>query len=309
MNIFTQGDNNFSEGIETLIVSLCKNNNFENHHFYIMETNITTKNKNKILNLQKKYDVIISFLKPKGTEFKKDLFINAPRYNYEGMLRLLMHEYVPINVDRILYLDADIVVNGNIKDFYYQSFEGKHIVVHSTRRDGGGNYLYDVECGLYNIIKIKLPVNTNVFNNGVFLANLKLWRTDINEQLYIDFLTKNRDDIVLVDQDLMNLVFLEKAKKINNRNYNCTYNHTARLNRKEIKYIKKNVKIIHFVEKIKPWNYSRYLSISIFPFYMKYYKINHPFLYIFRYLIFFFLKPFQVFRIIVRKVIREWNTR
>ena len=304
MNIFTQGDNNFTEGIETLIVSLCVNNTFEQHHFFIMETNISEKNKGRILSLQKKYKVVITFIKPKGTEFKDPIFTSMPRYNYEGMLRLLMHEYLPNNIDRVLYLDSDIIVMGNLKDYYNQDFEGKHIVVHSTKRDGSGNYTYDIECGLYDMTRIKLPENEPIFNNGVFLANLPFWRKDINEEIYLRYLKQNEGDICFIDQDLMNLVFLGKSKKIIDRNYNCTYRHTIKIPKDYFEYIKTNTKILHFVERIKPWNYKRYLSSRLFYFYMKYYRIEHPISFYYRYSIFYIAKPIHLITRIFRKLIR-----
>lgn len=304
MNIFTQGDNNFTEGIETLIVSLVVNNPFEQHHFFIMETNISEKNKERIILLQKKYNVLITFIKPKGTEFKDPIFTSMPRYNYEGMLRLLMHNYLPNELDRILYLDADIVVMGSLKDYYYQDFEDKHIVVHSTKRDGSGNHTYDIECGLYDMTKIKLPKDELIFNNGVFLVNLPLWRKDIDEELYLDCLKQNKDDIRFIDQDLMNLVFLGKTKKIIDRNYNCTYRHTIKLPKDYFEYIKNNTKILHFVERIKPWNYKHYLSSRLFYFYMKYYRIEHPISFFYRYLVFYIAKPIHLLTRAYRKLIR-----
>lgn len=296
MNIFTQGDNKFAEGIEMLITSLCENNKFERNHFYIMQTDISDKNIKRLLKLKTRYDLEITFVKPTGKEFQDSLFKSAPRYYYEGMLRLLMHQYLPNKLDRILYLDSDIIIMKNLKNYYYQDFEGKHIVVHSTRRDGSGNYTYDLEAGLYKLIKIKLPTDELIFNNGVFLVNLPLWRRDITEKTYLDCLVNYYNDIRLVDQDLMNLVFLGKAKKIINRNYNCTYYHKIKLSNDYVKYIKNNVVVLHFVEKTKPWMYTKYCSIPLFGFYMKYYKINHFLSYYYRFLIFYVLKPYHVLK-------------
>ena len=301
MNIFTQGDNNFAEGIETLIVSLCINNGFEKHHFFIMETNISKKNKERIIKLQKKYNVVIDFLKPRGNEFKEEIFVNMPRYNYEGMLRLLMHEYLPQNINRILYLDADIVVMGNLYSYYYQDFENKHIIVHATKRDGSGNYTFDIESGLYELTNIKLPEDELIFNNGVFLANLPLWRKDITEDTYLRCLKTNKNDISFIDQDLMNLVFLGKAKKFIDRNYNCTYRYSIKLPKNYFNYIKNNTKILHFVEKIKPWNYWKYYSTRLFYFYMNYFIIEHPIQFLYRYTVFYFLKPCHFLNKVIRK--------
>lgn len=307
MNIFTQGDNKFSEGIEMLITSLCENNKFERNHFYIMQTDISDKNVKKLLKLKSHYDLDITFIKPTGKEFQDSLFKSAPRYYYEGMLRLLMHQYLPKDIDRILYLDSDIIIRKSLKEYYYQDFEGKHIVVHSTRRDGSGNYTYDLEAGLYKLTKIKLPENENIFNNGVFLVNLPLWRKDITEKTYLNCLKANYEDIMLVDQDLMNLVFLGKAKKIIDRNYNCTYYHAIRLPKDYIKYIKENVVILHFVEGIKPWKYSKYLSIPLFRLYMQYYKINHLLSYCYRYSVFYLVKPYQYLYKALKKLSRKKN--
>ena len=196
---------------------------------------------------------------------------------------------------------------GSLKEYYYQDFENNYIVVHSTKKDGTGNYTFDIESGLYNMTKINLPKGELIFNNGVFLVNLPLWRKNINEEIYYNCLKQNKNDICFIDQDLMNLVFLGKAKKIIDRNYNCTYRHTIKIPRNYFKYIKKNTKILHFVEKIKPWNYKHYLSSKLFYFYMKYYRIEHPISFYYRFLIFYTAKPIHFIVKVYKKILRVLN--
>ena len=53
-----------------------------------------------------------------GIQAEKDDFAEIgadPRYRQEANLRLQMQKLLPENVSRILWLDADIIVNGNIQ--------------------------------------------------------------------------------------------------------------------------------------------------------------------------------------------------
>lgn len=304
MNVFTQANEKFYKGLETLIVSFCVNNNFEKNTFFIVNTDFSKKHLSCLKKLSKNYDFKLFLISPSKKEFQDEVFKNSPRYIYEGMIRLLMHKYVPKYISRIIYLDADIIINKSIKEFYYQDFDEKYIIVHSTRKDGLGNFTFDIESGLFDMMKIPLPKDNLIFNNGVFIADLDKWRIDINEDLYYKFAKKYSKDIMFIDQDLMNLVFGDKAKKIIDRNYNCTYRNSIKIPKNYYDYISKNTCIIHYVEKIKPWMFYHYTS-KLFHFFMKYFKINHPLLSIYMYFIFYCFKPFHFFKRAIKKIFRE----
>jgi lipopolysaccharide biosynthesis glycosyltransferase len=48
---------------------------------------------------------------------------------YEAYFSLCCHEYLPADVDRILYIDAgDVIIDGDISDYYFGDFEGKSLI-------------------------------------------------------------------------------------------------------------------------------------------------------------------------------------
>ena len=50
--------------------------------------------------------------------------LNNGRFSIEIYYRVLAQFLLPQTVDRIMWLDADIVICGTISDFYHQDFEG-----------------------------------------------------------------------------------------------------------------------------------------------------------------------------------------
>ena len=71
-----------------------------------------------------------------------------------------------INQERVLYLDADIIVNGSLADFYYSDLEGAPVgVVKDYCAWDNFSFPY-----------LDANVSTNYFNSGVLLIDTVKWR-------------------------------------------------------------------------------------------------------------------------------------
>ena len=55
-----------------------------------------------------------------------NLPVYAKRYPVEIYFRLFASLYLPSSVDRVLYLDTDIVVINNLKELYEMDFSGNY---------------------------------------------------------------------------------------------------------------------------------------------------------------------------------------
>jgi len=233
-----------------MLKSLFLNNPMESFTIYLMHSTLTEE---EIMDL-KDYVNIHSDENSKLEEVLIDdsCFNDAPtllHYTKAMYYRLLAFKFLPEKLDRILYLDPDILVINPIKELYNTDIE---------------NYLYAAAYhdlpSIKRINRIRLNQKIDAYyNSGVLLMNLKLQRASIDEKEIYDFVEKNKSKLIMPDQDIINSLFAKKIKTIDE----VLYNYDARYYRyykiksggeHDMDYVIKNTVIIHFCGRKKPWN-------------------------------------------------------
>ena len=93
---------------------------FENHkdnyiNIYILHSNLSDKQKENLISLSHEYKQHIHMI-----EVEEKYYSKAPslRWSKETYYRLLINELLPKNIDRIIYLDCDIVINNSVEELY-----------------------------------------------------------------------------------------------------------------------------------------------------------------------------------------------
>ena len=191
-------------------------------------------------------------------------------YSIAMYFRIFAHLLLPESIDRILYLDADIIVNKDITSFYAQDFEDKYMIVNKDKNADGEDVSKHKE-------ELGISQKHKYFNSGVLLMNLKKMREDITQEYLTSTIEDLQDVLWYPDQDVLNKVYENKVKYDDYNKYNAQYfygNHPSRLQLK-------NAQIIHFVGGIKPWCYKG--IISSFSKYFWIYKCKMNKLYVVEY--------------------------
>lgn len=188
----------------------------------------------------------------------KDI-IQERHVTYTALLKFYIPEIFK-NLDKILYLDSDVIIQTDLSEFYNHN-------IHD----------YYTECVLdiqtYNkkhLKKINYP-HEKYFNSGVLLLNLSKMRQDnVTEKLINHKLNAKVYDFM--DQDTLNFILGSKSKFISYK-YNFLpimlyrYNF-EQLNEffgekmpQDVKSLYESCCIIHLGGKEKPWTYDiKYLS-------------------------------------------------
>ena len=104
----------------------------------------------------------------------KDLPLDPSRFSIETYSRIIAQYVLPQNVERILWLDADMIICKNINDFYNVDFEGKAIVCAANLKQDTAKYFEH---------KIHLGMKTTdvYFNAGVILFNIAKLRKNMTK--------------------------------------------------------------------------------------------------------------------------------
>lgn len=241
MNVLISINKQFINPAKLMLFSLQKNCN-EKIDLYVMNNNLT---KNEISEL---FDYLRKKCRMNPIELKIDLdqLKNMPikssggqYFGIEAYNRLFCQYYLNENIDRILYLDADIVIDGDLKELYNCNFENNYYV---ACKDFAG-----IENG--DSTRLNLKENFSYMNSGVLLINLELLR-NIKLESLIELIDKYKDNIIYPDQDLLNLMYENKIKDISSKyNYIVKDERYTEINEKDIN----NISVYHYAGKNKPW--------------------------------------------------------
>ncbi len=136
----------------------------------------------------------------------------------EVYFRLLLPDLLPEEVDRILYLDADIVVNQNLRSFYEADFAGNLIL---GCRDLALKNLTIEQCLEKRSAKLRsLFEEHRYINSGVLLFHMEDLRKKYRFQDYLDLAEELEYKIFSPDQDLINYLHREEIGHVDEWKYN-----------------------------------------------------------------------------------------
>lgn len=248
IEIVFSSDNNYVQHLAVTIASILLNNKSKySYRFHILDGGITDKNKSNIEKLKKIQDFAIQYYKINENYFSS-LPLNRKNISVATYYRLELINILSKNIKKVIYLDCDIIVDGDISEFWETDISDVYSGV------------IEDESSVRNTLKLGLK---NYFNAGVLLLNLEKLRENNFQSKWIDYYNKNREIIDLQDQDILNGVFNNNVKWLPLKwNANSTiftkveYKHYY--TSKEAISAKKNRIIIHFTERFKPWSSNKY---------------------------------------------------
>lgn len=172
-------------------------------------------------------------------------------FGIESYSRIFCAFKLPENVEKILYLDADMICTGDIAELYNVEFDDKLWV---ACEDGGIEEK--------DLVRLNLPLDYRYINSGMLLINTKKIREIYNEKDMVKMIRDNQKVLVYPDQDFINKIFRNDIKIVNSK-----YNLIA----KGVRYkeLEEKPLIIHYAGSTKPWhdNISRFEIEYINPYY------------------------------------------
>jgi len=242
--VFLASDNNYSPFVATTILSIIKNTK-SFISFYVLDGGIHQSNKRKILSLSRKYkNFSVEFINMKTFELKK--FPDIKHYTTNAFSRYFIPELKP-DLKKVLYLDVDIIVTGDIAELYNQEL-GEYSIGAILEDYCPRNYTYLKEiCPAYN-------GGCNYFNSGVLIMNIDDFKKNNITQKLVETTIKLKDVLNCPDQDVLNLIF-ENNFKILDYKYNFFSGHEKYVissGKKELLEARENHLILHFTGG-KPW--------------------------------------------------------
>lgn len=291
-NILYQSDDNYAVFMGVSICSLLENNKkAEEINIYVIDDAISAGRKSELMQMAEEYERQLFFISPDSILEDRDI---ASAFSYTGMrknthsyLKLFADRLMPEVCGRLLYIDCDTAITGNIEE------------------------LFDIDMGTYAIgmvldslvmdsrCSVGMRENDNYYNSGVILLDLDRWRERNYAQRIIDHVKYGRV-YGTVDQDILNMEFLQEIYTLPisynlqpihlvypYKTYSAVYKHKEKYyTEQEIAEAVEKPKIVHYLRYIgeSPWNegnvhpgtiyFDRYLSMSLWKNYKKEKKKN-----------------------------------
>jgi len=257
MNILFAINHKFTDLLCNCIRSIVKNGGADHYDAYILHSDLQEKDR-KCIDLTAGDCMTCHYITVDESIFEG--FPESNRYPRQIYYRLAAPLLLPENLDRILYLDVDLVVINSLEELYHTDFEGNYYVACSHVKEI-----------LTKINQLRLGVEEVVpyINTGVMVMNLTVLRENLTIEQISDTAQKKMHTILLPDQDLLTVMHGERIKLVDTMRYNLSdrllsyHNANPRNQPLDLKWVRENVVIIHYYGKNKPWKsgYSGILNV------------------------------------------------
>lgn len=250
MNVLVSVNTSYLDKAETMLHSLRRNHS-EEITVYLLNRSLNSAEVARFRRyLNRNLRMGLEVVDMPRTEFDQ-LSMGNERFSVEVFYRVLAQFLLPETVDRILWLDADIVVCGNVSGFYYQDFGEKLLAVCPDA------VYYGEE-----IAQIKADLGLSeehvYFNSGVLLLNVEALRkkTDLND--IVQTAQSIAKYFTYPDQDLLNYLYTGQVKYCDQIKYNCQVKSFKELTKEQIN----EIAIFHYAGSEKPWTLYQIHSLS-----------------------------------------------
>ena len=199
MNVLYTCDNNYIWLMGISVISLFENNKTNSDiTVYLLGENISDKNEDILENIGRKYNRDIIIMEVSEIDIPDSLV--TARWPLSAFTRLFSGKLLPESIHKILYLDCDTIVKGDIRSL--------------DEVELGSNICGGIKDCIGKTYKenIGLQKNGLYINAGVLLLNLDELRKVNVKAMIDDYMKKYLKLINYADQDILNGIFEGKIK-------------------------------------------------------------------------------------------------
>ena len=257
MNLLITIDKNYLSQVKIMLHSVRWANPGVELQVYLLHSSLSPAHCKELKNFLLRQDIQLHSIEINDQELD-----NAPvtsRYPKEMYYRIFAARYLPSNIDRVLYLDPDLVVINSLEQLYQTPMEGYYFAA-ATHVKGFFRKL--------NQLRLEEYEDGPYINSGVMLMNLTLLRKKQNFSTVIHFLEKHQTGLLLPDQDLLSGLYGPHILLLDEYRYNMTERLFFFRPEAEafwdLDWVRQNSAIIHYCGRNKPWKKNYIGKLDIF---------------------------------------------
>lgn len=252
MNILVTLNRGYLYQLCVMLSTLAAADNNEHFDVYVMNSSLTEEDFSEVRT--RLADTFVRLIDVKIPEGEFDGAPVTDRYPKEMYYRIFAAKYLPENLDRILYLDPDIVVLRSLRELYDTDLEGYYYAAASHVKE---------VMRKINEIRLGMEDDCPYINSGVMLMNLALLRSEQDEEAVYDYIRRNEKLLILPDQDILSGMYSDRIYPLEPLLYNMTerlmiYHHLTPENVANISAI------VHYIGRNKPWKDTYVGKLGVF---------------------------------------------
>lgn len=251
-------DRNYLKVLSVMLYSLSQSDPEGVYTVYVVNNTLTEEDFASLSALLPRTELV-------NVQVPEDLLQNAPvsdRYPTEMYCRLFAARYLPQQLERILYLDPDLVVLHSLRSLYQIDFDGKLFAAASHIESRTFREL--------NRRRLHLSEHAKYLNSGVMMMNLALLRKE-SPQTILDYIQSHKATLLLPDQDVLNALYADRTVPLDPLVYNLGEKylrlknlHLPPAEKLTLDWVRSNTAIVHYYGRNKPWKEHYRGSLGIF---------------------------------------------
>lgn len=251
-------DRNYLKVLSVMLYSLSQSDPEGVYTVYVVNNTLTEEDFASLSALLPRTELV-------NVQVPEDLLQNAPvsdRYPTEMYYRLFAARYLPQQLERILYLDPDLVVLHSLRSLYQIDFDGKLFAAASHIESRTFREL--------NRRRLHLSEHAKYLNSGVMMMNLALLRKE-SPQTIINYIQSHKATLLLPDQDVLNALYADRTVPLDPLVYNLGEKylrlknlHLPPAEKLTLDWVRSNTAIVHYYGRNKPWKEHYRGSLGIF---------------------------------------------
>ncbi len=248
IHVLFTADEHYAVHIPTVIKSIQVNHPRHCFHVHMICANLSERLATQLKNYCEKIDFPFSLYYVPDT-----LFSDAPvnkHYSKAMYYRMLAAEILPESIERVLYLDPDLLVINSLEPLW--ELAGKDWLF-AAASHGEEDGLVD------NLNRLRLDTSSPYFNTGVLLIQLDRCRKQLHSADIFRFIEKNDHRLLLPDQDVFNALYGTYTRLIPDEIWNYDARKYSQYllrsgGKIDDNWVIRNTSILHYCGKDKPWD-------------------------------------------------------
>lgn len=197
MNVVYHSSDSFAVVTGVSITSLFENNkSADTINVWLIEHDITQENKNNLIKIANKYERKIYFIPMPDINSKWHLNLKMIKdeWLFDSYVRLFLDDILPVSVERVLYLDGDVLITDSLQELWHIDLQGKCA---AAVTDSIGESYYEM---------FRLSKNARYCNSGVILMDLIRWRKQKIGDKVAEYVREHNGYVFFMEQTVFNAV-------------------------------------------------------------------------------------------------------
>ncbi len=246
INLATSTDDKYARYAYVMIVSALENKLPEDElYFYLLHAGIRKDYQDSFEDLEKKYDRFkFVSLQVDPSRFSEKLPTNE-KWSIAMYYRLMLADILPDDVEKLIYVDVDVIINKPLNELFETDFGGKLICAcedyETTEAVAKTRYMPN----------LLLKQGKKYYNSGVLLIDAMKLKKQYSFDEYMKVTFEQEKHLYAPDQDVINYIHQDEIKEIDKYKYNM-FAKKAFTDGIPLTEIREKCSIIHYATQ-KPW--------------------------------------------------------